>query len=44
MEGHLINACKTVFPQKFRSIEDLNKGEDFWESLCDPFPPWTEIE
>ena len=24
--------------------EDLNKGEDFWESLSDPFPTWTEIE
>ena len=26
------------------SEEDLDKGEDFWESLSDPFPPWTEIE
>ncbi len=26
------------------SEEDLDKGEDFWESLTDPFPPWTEIE
>ena len=26
------------------SEEDLDKGEDFWESLSDPFPPWAEIE
>ena len=26
------------------SEEDLDKAEDFWESLSDPFPPWTEIE
>tara|TARA_B100001248_G_scaffold194134_1_gene149031 strand:+ start:296 stop:1510 length:1215 start_codon:yes stop_codon:yes gene_type:complete len=26
------------------SEEDLDRGEDFWESLSDPFPPWSEIE
>ena len=26
------------------SEEDLDKGEDFWESLSDSFPPWAEIE
>ena len=26
------------------SEEDLNRGEDFWESLSDPFPPWSEIQ
>ena len=26
------------------SEEDLDRGEDFWESLSDPFPPWSEIQ
>ena len=26
------------------SEEDLYRGEDFWESLSDPFPPWSEIQ
>ena len=26
------------------SEEDLDRGEDFWESLSDPFPPWEEIQ
>ena len=26
------------------SEEDLDKGEEFWESLSDPFPTWSEIQ
>ena len=26
------------------SEEDLERGEDFWESLSDTFPPWSEIQ
>ena len=26
------------------SEEDLDRGEDFWKSLSDPFPPWSEIQ
>ena len=26
------------------SEEDLDEGKDFWESMSDPFPPWSEIQ
>ncbi len=26
------------------SEEDLDEGQDFWESMSDPFPPWSEIQ
>ena len=26
------------------SEEDRDRGEDFWESLSDPFPTWSEIQ
>ena len=26
------------------SEEDLDEGKDFWESMSDPLPPWSEIQ
>ena len=26
------------------SEEDLDEGKDFWESMSDPFPQWSEIQ
>jgi hypothetical protein len=26
------------------SEENLDEGKDFWESMSDPFPPWSEIQ
>ena len=26
------------------SEDDMLKGEEFWTSLEDPFPPWQEIQ